>query len=355
MHKIRLAIAGCGLIAPKKHIPSLIRLNDKVEIVALCDLNEIVVKKAAEKFGVKKYYTSFSEMLSGENPDVVDICTPPQTHAKLAMEALEMGCHVILEKPMALSLKDCDAIIQTAIKCSKRVGVIHNQLFNPAMLEAVNIVNSGKIGDFLGIQILLSTPTDYMTSSKDHWAHKLPGGVLGETGPHSVYLTTAFLKNIYDVDVCAKKLLTEYPWSVSEDFRINFFAENGIGTVTQIYGSNQWAAEVEVFCTRGILKIDLQNKSVIKYNRPKLSALPLGIGVLETVSQAVVNLGKTSLSYLAGRGRDAHFTAITEFINCAFENKPFPTTGENGRETIRVMEMLVKKLEEKSPKILLPK
>lgn len=352
---IRLAITGCGLIAPKKHIPTLLRLKDKVEIVALCDLNEVVVKKVAEKFGIKKYYTDFSDMLSGEKLDVIDICTPPQTHARLAIEALEMGCHVILEKPMALSLKDCDVIIQTATKCSKRVGVIHNQLFNPAMLEALNIVRSGAIGDFLGVQIFLSTPTDYITSTKDHWAHKLPGGVLGETGPHSVYLTTAFLKNIYDVDVHAKKLLTEYPWSVSEDFRINLFAGNGIGTITQIYGSNQWAADIEVFCTRGILKIDLQNKSVIRYNRPKLAPLALGIGVLDNVSQTLLSLARTGLNYFVGKRGDAHFSTISEFINCIFENKPFPTTGEDGRETVLVMEMLVKNFEGNTQKQLVSK
>ncbi|MBI3590563.1 MAG: Gfo/Idh/MocA family oxidoreductase [Candidatus Melainabacteria bacterium] len=342
---IKVVIAGCGLIAPKKHIPAYKKLVGKVEVVAVCDLNEEAAKRVSQKFNIKKFYTNFTEMLSCEKPDVVDICTPPQTHARLAVEALKSGCHVILEKPMALSLADCNSIIETANRCNKKVGVIHNQIFNPALSKAKELVLKGEIGDFLGVQIFLSTPTDYMTSVKDHWVHKLPGGVLGETGPHSVYLANVFLKNISEVNVYPKKLLSEYPWSTSEDFRIVLIADNGIGSVTQIYGSNQWAANVDIFCTEGILKVDLQNKSLIKYNRTKLNALSLGIGVLDNAFQTVTNLLSTGLSYFLEKGMDAHSVGINNFMNCIIEDKPFPVSGEDGRETVRVMEMLVKKLD----------
>ena len=345
-NKIKVVIAGCGLIAPKKHIPAYIRLKDKVEIIAVCDLNEDAAKKVVQTFNIKKYYTNFTEMLSCEKPDVVDICTPPQTHARLAVEALQNGCHVILEKPMALSLTDCDSIVATANKYNKKVGVIHNQIFNPALAKANRLLQDGGMGDFLGIQIFLSTPTSYMTSIKDHWAHKLPGGVLGETGPHSAYIASGFLENIHEVSVYSKKLLPEYPWSVADDFRINLIADNGIGSIVQIYGSNQWAANVDIFCTRGILKVDLQNKSLIKHKRTRLNALSLGMGVLDTASQTITNLTSTGLSYCLGRKVDAHSIGISDFVNCIIENKPFPVSGEDGRETVRVMEMLVAKLNE---------
>ena len=213
----------------------------------------------------------------------------------------------------------------------------------------------GEMGEFLGVQIFLSTPTDYMTSVKEHWAHKLPGGVLGETGPHSIYLANAFLENISEVNVYSKKLLPEYTWSPFEDFRIILIGDNGIASVTQIYGSNQWAANVDIFCTKGILKVDLQNKSLIKCNRPKLNASSLGIGVLESVSQTITNLISTGLNYSLGKGMDAHSIGISDFVNCIIENKPFSVSGEDGRETVRVMEMLIEKLEAGSRKLMISK
>ena len=103
------------------------------------------------------------------------------------------------------------------------------------------------------------------------------------------------------------------------------------------------------------MKVDLQNKSFIKYNRPKLHASSLGIGALNNISQTIINLMSTGLSYCLGKGMDAHSVGISDFINCIIENKPFTVTGESGRETVRVMEMLVAKLGETSRNELLVK
>ncbi len=352
---LKATIAGCGFIAPKKHIPAFLKLKDKVELVAVCDLNENAAKQIAERFNIRKFYTNFNDMLAIEKPDIVDICTPPQTHTKLAIQALDSGANILLEKPMATVLPDCNLMIEAASKNNKKIGIVHNQAFNPAFLKGKEMFSNGAIGNFLGMQIFLSTPTDYMTSSKDHWAHKLPGGVLGETGPHSIYLALAYLKNIYDANIFSKKLLFEYSWSASEDFRFELIAENGICSVTQIYGSNQWAAEIDIYGTKGILKIDLQTKSLYLYNRPSLNPVSLGIGSLKKIISFSFDLSKNSFSYMFNFARDAHSIAIRDFIDSIIENKPFPASGEDGRETVRVMEMLIKKLDENLKKPVVSK
>ena len=150
---LRLAIAGCGLISQKKHIPAFLKLRNVLEIVAVCDLNESAAKFVSEKFKIKKYYTSYQDMLLKEKPDIVDICTPPQTHSNLAIQALQQGSHVILEKPMASSVSQCDGMIQASVKSDKYIYVVHTQLFNPAFIKARKLLLNGSVGKFLGLQI----------------------------------------------------------------------------------------------------------------------------------------------------------------------------------------------------------
>lgn len=341
----KVAIVGLGLIAQSKHIPAFLRLKDKIEIAAVCDLNENIARQVAHRFNIKKIYTNFSEMLFEERPDIVDICTPPQTHTELTLAVIENGAHVLLEKPMALRASDCDMMIEKSSQERRKIFVMHNQIFNLAFIKARERFLKEEIGDFLGINIFLSTPTDYMTSKENHWAHRLPGGVLGETGPHAVYLALAFLKNIYDVDVQARKLLPEYPWSNFEDFRIQIMAENGLAYLTLIYGSNQWAANIDIIGTRGILKIDLESQTIIKYNRPKLNSISVGWSILRENSQVLKSLVLNSLSHiLLGQENNPHYMGISKFIDSILEDRPSPVTAEDGKETVRVMEMIVEKL-----------
>ena len=340
----KVAIAGCGLIAVKKHIPAFLSIKNKVRISAVCDLNQALVKKAAENFNIRKAYASFTDMLLEEKPDIVDICTPPQTHADLAVLALECGAHAFIEKPMALVTQDCDRMIDAAKKYARKICIVHNQIFNPAFIKARELVTKGEVGDFLGMRILMSTPADYMTSKKDHWAHRLPGGVLGETGPHAVYLAEAILKNIHTADVRARKILPEYPWSDFEDFRINLSAENGTCSIMLAYGSNQWAANLDILGTRGMLKIDLQAQAVTKYKRPDLGAVTIGWSELSKLFQTSGSLCMNGLKHVLGKRKDAHRQAIRQFVDSILNNAPLPITASEGRETVRVMEMIIEKL-----------
>ncbi len=106
MRKVRAAVVGSGLIAGKKHIPAFQRLRHKTELVAICDLNLAAAKEVAARFGIPRTYSNIAEMLHSEKPDLVDICTPPQTHTRLAVEAMRHGSHVLIEKPMALTSHD---------------------------------------------------------------------------------------------------------------------------------------------------------------------------------------------------------------------------------------------------------
>ncbi|MFP4051479.1 MAG: Gfo/Idh/MocA family protein, partial [Thermoplasmata archaeon] len=184
MKKLNVGIVGCGMITKERHIPAYKRMKDKVNLKAVCDLDEDLAKETAKENNIPKAYKDSSEMYEKENLDIVDICVPPHVHAPVAIEAIENGAHIIMEKPMATTVKDCNKMLEAAEEHDVEICTIHNVRYHPAFIEAKEKVENGEIGEFLGMRILLSTPKHHMMDMKDHWYHDLPGGVLGETGPH---------------------------------------------------------------------------------------------------------------------------------------------------------------------------
>lgn len=227
---------------------------------------------------------------------------------------------------------------------------MHNQVFNPAFERACDMVARGTIGKFLGMRIFLMTPADDMTTNPSHWAHRLPGGVVGETGPHAVYLSLALLDKVTDVHVRTKKLLPEYPWSAAEDVRFDLVAENGISSVALMYGSDQAAAEIEIIGATGMLKVDLQSRILVDHRRSVrgelLSARAVTRSVVGSLYQTGVALARTGLQYAWARSADGHYVGISRFLDHVAGKAEYRATGEKAAETAEVLEVVIQKLQE---------
>ena len=346
MAKIKAAIIGTGLIAGKKHIPAFLKHKNKVELVALCDVNKEAAEKVAGKFGIPKIYTDIAEMIEKEKPDLVDICTPPQTHVRLAVEAMKMGRNVLIEKPMALTVAECDEIVEAKGKYGVKVCVGHSDLFYYPFMEARELVAKGAIGEFRGMRIFLSTPTNYMTSQEGHWAHRLPGGVIGESGPHIVYMTLAFINPVRRVSVDAMKIL-DYPWSLYDDYRINLIGDKAISSVTMSYTTDQWAARVDILGSKGILMLDLEGMYLLNNRRETLKPASVALSCLSESGQIVQNLLSKGMKLATGRYDNTHDIIVERFVDSIANGTETPVTAEEGREAVRVMNMIVDKLKEK--------
>jgi len=341
---LRVGILGSGFIAQHKHLPAWKRIEDKARVVAVCDVNATQAEQVARQFGVPHVHTDLGRMIAAEKLDILDICTPPRTHAALALDALRSGLHVLIEKPMAVNTEECDAIIRGAGQAQKSVCVAHSDLFYPSFLRARQIVANGEIGDLKGMNIFLSTPVDYITSRPEHWAHRLAGGVLGETGPHVIYMTLAFIHRILDVSVSARKLLSEFPWSPYEDYRLELVGEQATSSIVLTYTTRCWAAQVDLWGSKGLLKLDLETQTVVLYRRPDLKPSTLGFSTVREAAQMMLGTLGTALSYASGRLEDTHQRLVREFVESIIEGKPIPVTAEQGREAVRVMDLIVQKL-----------
>ena len=143
---LRIGIVGVGFWG-RNHLRALKELGVRVE--AICDLNEERAAKLAKEFAVKKYYTDLDEMLRKEDLQAVTICTPSVTHADCAVRALEAGLDVLVEKPFASTVEESFKIID-AMKSNQRIvmtGFIER--FNPAVRKAMELLESGEIGDVI--------------------------------------------------------------------------------------------------------------------------------------------------------------------------------------------------------------
>jgi len=344
--QLRVGLVGCGGVAQQTHLPVLLGLNDVV-VKAACDRNEELAKEAVSKCKDAKAYSEISRMLESEDLDIIDICTPPQTHASLAIEALANKCHVLMEKPMALKTSDCDDMIDTAKRNGVKLCIIHNQIFSPPFLRAKKLVAEGTIGEFIGMRLFHSDHRDEMIMRKDYWIHKLPGGLIGETGPHPVYESLAFLKRVRDVDIYAKRFL-EHPWAPFDEFRIELEGETGMSSITISYAGNHGDIRIDIMGTEGIIHLDLCSMLLVQYGEKTSSKpIPLAHYFISTSSQLMRGIVSNAFNLARGRLHSGHKIVIERFVDSIIRDGVPPVTGEEGRETVKAMEMIVKRLNEK--------
>lgn len=137
-----------------------------VELVALCDLRMDMLKTKAEGIGAK-LYSDFDEMLAAEKPDVIDICTPTDLHAEMAIKAMEAGIHVLSEKPMALNGEDSDRLLEVINKTGKKYMTAQVVRFMNAYVYLRGLIENKKYGKLESLSMQRLSPTPMW--SWDNW------------------------------------------------------------------------------------------------------------------------------------------------------------------------------------------
>lgn len=188
---LKVGIIGAGWVASARHIPCFQRVAG-VEVVAVLDHHADRARDAADSFKIAQP-CSDPEQFFASDLDIVAICTPPQTHASLTIEALERKCHVFVEKPMAMSEAEARGMIDAAERNSRLLCVSHNLLFSRSMQKVRRMMARGELGEVrqvLGVQ--LSSPSRRLPA----WYPDLPGGLFFDEAAHLVYLMRHFLGNV---------------------------------------------------------------------------------------------------------------------------------------------------------------
>lgn len=146
MGKLRIGIMGAGQESLNSHFPNCMKNNDIAEIAAVCDVNLENARHAAEQFQVPAYYANHTDMLEKEDLDLVTICVPNRFHEPLAIEALRAGCHVLCEKPPALTAEQAERMAREAQNAGKILTYNFHYRYAPEVQMIKKMIDSGEFG-----------------------------------------------------------------------------------------------------------------------------------------------------------------------------------------------------------------
>lgn len=339
MASIQVGIVGCGKIADRTHIPVYTSL-DAISSISICDTDESRLSKFKHEHPINSSYTNILTMLEDESLDFVDICVPPRAHKDVALTALEHNCHIFVEKPLAPTSQECEEIIQSSEKNNKFVGVMHNKRFNKPFLEAKRRIESGEIGDVLRLHLLSLNPKSEMLNQKDHWYHNLPGGVMGETLPHLIYMTRDLAGNIESVDIHAQNM-TNTGWAANDEFEIIFETSNVLCSATLSYASNIRASQVTIVGTDGVLEVNLTTNEVMKYQLTDLDYKELGKNSVSNIYQQSKNVVSNILDVVLGNAEVGSDILLKRYVESIQSGTEPPVTGLDGLAVVKTMDEVV--------------
>lgn len=338
---LRIALIGCGQIADA-HLQQITQLP-RTRVVAVCDAYRDLADQAAARFDVPSAYDDFGRMLDETRPDVVHVTTPAQTHHQLAVELLRRGCHVYVEKPLALNVAQADEILATAQAAGRMLCVGHDQLFDPAWLELRQRIDAGDIGPVRHVESVLGYPLSgqfgaLVAAEETHWVRRLPGGLFHNTLSHPLYRITELLPDEtprIDARWFARGS-TDFPTELrvhlqGRDVTGSILFDTGIEPqrITRVYGA------------RGCLTVDLDAQTVTLHRNPRL---PGAFGRIETPCriwrQAARNLRRNVGRFLRS---DLHYFAgmrglIAAFYGSIQAGGPPPIAYTEMRRVTRLMD-----------------
>jgi predicted dehydrogenase len=192
----KTGIIGCGKVA-HLHAKALLNLEGS-EFLAVWSRTPASAERFAEKYGVAAY-KDISSMVENENLDLVIVCTPHPFHKDPTIEALNAGSNVLVEKPLASSLADCDSMIETASRNQKQLGVISQRRWYAPVMRVKRAIDAGKIGQAVFGTINMLGWRDEAYYNADPWRgtwKEEGGGVLVNQAPHQLDILLWYMGEI---------------------------------------------------------------------------------------------------------------------------------------------------------------
>jgi UDP-N-acetyl-2-amino-2-deoxyglucuronate dehydrogenase len=277
--ELKFGIIGCGRIA-QRHAEHITKVG---KLVAVCDIVEEKAKSLAEKYAAKAY-SDIDQMIAGSRDiNVMAICSPNGLHAEHTIRSLNAGFHVLCEKPMALNVQDCGAMITAAEKANKRLFIVKQNRFNPPVAAVKKIIDEGKLGKIFSVQLncFWNRNAEYYQNS---WkgTKDLDGGTLFTQFSHFIDLLYWIIGDVKEVYAFTGNFhhKEEIEFEDTGVIALKFY-DNVIGTIN--YTVNSYEKNMEgsltIFGEKGTIKIGGQYLNELEYQsieNYEINNLPLG-------------------------------------------------------------------------------
>lgn len=351
---VRVALIGCGIIA-RTHMQFLADMSN-VRIVACCDPDLESAKRLAQEFNITTSYESAEVMLEREKPDAVHILAPPQMNLSLALLAINYGCHVLIEKPMALDCTEAETIVQAAAVRGVKICVDHNHLYDSVMVKARHLVESGALGKVIWVDSYYGFDLGNNRSNRlmlpggeRNWTFQLPGGLFHNLLPHPLSVALDILGEPIRTYAHARffRILQHQPM---DELRILLETPEAGGLVTVSLAASPKFHTLTLYGTKGSLLVDFAHKLLI----PQIhrAHIPKSVSRLLMNMRWGMNLvqGTLGMGWKVARNKWVHFdgmdTLIHEFHSAIQEGRPSPVAPQ---ELIRLMRVMDKTWEQIGP------
>lgn len=194
---LRIGVIGTGAIAREEHLPYWRELEQegRVKVAAVCDIVEARAQAEAQKSTGARAYTDYRTMLKEAKLDIVDVCTQNRFHAPNTIDSLDAGAHVIVEKPMAMNVKQCEQMIAAANRNKRKLMVAQHMRFEAPHEKLKSLVERGELGSVYTAQTWWLRRRGIPGWGKFHIKQESLGGPLIDIGVHMIDLTMWLMGN----------------------------------------------------------------------------------------------------------------------------------------------------------------
>lgn len=249
---IKWGIIGCGNVAEHKGGPALYRARG-CELVAVMSRNETKAASFAKRHGAKRYYTRYEDLLADDEVNAVYVATPPHVHAEQVIASARAGKHVMCEKPMAMTLAECDEMIHTADQCSVQLMVAYYRRTFPAVLKIEELIDTGRIGR--PTQIRTEVAGLFKPAADDELPWRVDptvsgGGFMWDVGSHRIDLMIHLMGRINHVAAFVDTVTFDIPVEDAATLMLRF-ANGAHGSGIYHWNVNRGSDEIEVGGTGG--------------------------------------------------------------------------------------------------------
>jgi predicted dehydrogenase len=329
MQRTKVLLLGAGFISDI-HLESYQRFIPEAEVVGVYTRNAEKAKAFAGKHHIPAWYNDLDKAIRESDCAVVDVCLPNFLHAEATIKAAEAGKHVIIEKPISVTLEEADAMIAACKKANVKLMYAEELCFAPKYERARQLVKEGAIGN-----IYMLKQSEKHSGPHSEWFYNCElagGGVLMDMGCHGIAWFRWMLNNAKATSVYASmKTVYHKERTVSEDNSVVIIEfENGVTGVVE----NSWAKHggmddrSEIHGTGGVIYADLfMGNAAISYSKS-------GYGYAMEKADTTVGWSFTVFEEVFNQGYPHE---LKHFIHCVQQDQQPLVTGEDGRAVLEII------------------
>jgi len=268
---LKVGIIGCGKVTERMHLPGYAKCPN-VKVVAAADTVKKRAREMAEKFSIPHTFTDYKEMLKEVELDAVSVCTPNYLHAQMTMDSCRAGKNVLVEKPMATSMREAQRMIDAAKRNKVILMVEQPRRFSPVTQVSKEILDSGLLGKIRGVRgrQAHSGPEHWAPGSR--WFFKKDEAFAGSLADLGIHILDAllFLTGKRVTQVAGFTSTIEKKRSQVEDNAVFIirFADGSLGEVSAAWTQSPLEASYTIYCEKGWLESS-GRKVTVHMNTPR--------------------------------------------------------------------------------------